>query len=235
MSNSPVSISVEDKVAIITMDDGKANALSHEMVAKLQEAFDQAEAEANSVVLAGRDGKFCAGFDLSVMMKGPEQARKLVIAGGKLFLRLYDFPLPIVVACTGHAVAGGVLLAATGDVRIGANGSFKFGLNEVAVGLAVPILAHQFALDRLSPQEVYPAVVLAKMYNPEAAVQAGWLDRVADPGDVRTNSIAEATRLGQLPRAAYTTTKRSLRKRSIDYIRSTMEQNIADLTVPGGR
>ena len=230
MSSELVRVSMADDIATIYMDDGKANALSHAMVNQLDAAFNQVKDNAKAVVLCGRDGRFCAGFDLSVMMRGPEHAHKLVIAGGTLLLRLYEYPRPIVIACTGHAVAAGILLAATGDIRIGATGSFKLGLNEVAVGLPVPILAHQFARDRLDTKELHAAVVLAKLYDPSGAVKAGWLDQLADPSEVIGVAHTVAKRLGDLPAAAYAASKRSLRQQSIDYIRETMESNIAAMT-----
>jgi enoyl-CoA hydratase len=227
-----VSYAESNGIATITMDDGKANALSTAMIDDLGTAFDKAEAEAKAVILAGREGKFCAGFDLKTMMQGPEAAMKLVMHGGELMLRLYEFPMPLVVACTGHALAGGVLLAATGDTRIGALGSFKLGLNEVQNGMPVPILAHEFARDHLLPTELFASVVQAKIYNPEGAVCAGWLDEAVAPEMVITRARSEAEKLATLPRPAYAASKRSLRRQTIDYIRGSMDSNLANL-LPG--
>src|SRR5690606_35275794 len=108
-------------------------------------ALDRAEREAKAVVVLGRPGRFSAGFDLKVMMSSPDAARALVLEGGALLLRVLELPLPVVTASTGHAIAGGLLLLATGDVRLGAGGDFKLGLNEVANGMPVPIFAHELA------------------------------------------------------------------------------------------
>jgi enoyl-CoA hydratase len=229
MSTALLSYAEAGGVATITMDDGKANALSTAMLEQLHAAFDRAEAEARAVVLAGREGRFCAGFDLRAMMAGPEAAIALVVAGGELLLRLYDLPMPMVVACTGHALAGGILLAATGDTRIGALGEFKLGLNEVEKGMPVPVLAHELARDRLLPTELFAAVVHARIYDPEAAVRAGWLDRAVAPADVVAEAQAEATRLARLARGAYAASKRSLRRTTIEHIRTTLDANIANL------
>jgi enoyl-CoA hydratase len=230
MDGDILTYSEANGVATIAMDDGKANALSTSMLEQLHAALDRAEAGASAVVLAGRDGRFCAGFDLRAMMAGPDSARALVGAGGELLLRLYALPLPVVVACTGHALAGGALLVATGDTRIGAAGSFQIGLNEVQNGMPVPILAHELARDRLAPSEFVAAVVQARLYDPEGAVRAGWLDRVAPANDVVPQAQAEAARLSKLPRAAYGASKRSIRRRTIEYIRDTMQANLAELT-----
>jgi enoyl-CoA hydratase len=230
MESSIVQYAQEGSVAVITMDDGKANALAPTMIEAIGSAFDQAEKDAKAVVLAGRPGRFCAGFDLNVMMSGPDAAMSMIMKGGELFLRLYEFPKPIVMAVTGHALAGGVLLAATGDVRIGARGEFKLGLNEVQNSMPVPVLAHELARDRLIPGELLAAVAHAKIYDPEAAAVAGWLDRAVDGEKLAEEAMAEATRLGALPGFAYATTKKSLRRQTIEYIRSTLDANLAELT-----
>jgi enoyl-CoA hydratase len=230
MESSFVSVDLRDQIALITMDDGKANALGHDMLAGLEAAFDRAEAEAKAVVLGGRAGRFSAGFDLKVMMSGPDNAMKLVARGGELMLRLYELPLPLVIACSGHALAGGVLLAATGDTRIGARGEFQLGLNEVRMGIPVPILAHELARDRLRKSELIPATVQAKIYDPDAAVHAGWLDRAVEPAELAEAAFAEATSLAALPGVAYQVTKQSVRRDTIQRIRSQMEANIGQLT-----
>lgn len=232
MTQALTAYQQEDGIATITMDDGKANALSSAMLVELGEAIDKAESEAAAVVLAGRGGRFCAGFDLAQMMAGPVAAGALVTQGGELLLRLYELPMPVVVACTGHALAGGALLAATGDTRIGARGDFKIGLNEVQNGMPVPVLAHELARDRLVPGELFAAVVQAKIYDPESATRAGWLDRVVDPDQVLSEAHAEAHRLAKLSRAAYGLSKRSLRRQTVDFIRSRLEDNLAELLRP---
>ncbi len=230
MESSIVQYVQEGSVAVITMDDSKANALSPTMIEAVGGAFDRAEKDANAVVLAGRPGRFCAGFDLKIMMTGPEAAMSMIMAGGELFLRIYEFPKPVVMAVTGHAMAGGILLAATGDVRIGARGDFKLGLNEVQNNMPVPVLAHELARDRLTARELLPAVAHAKIYNPETAVEAGWLDRAVDGEQLASEAMDTAKKLGALPSFAYATSKKSLRTQTIEYVRSTMDANLAALT-----
>lgn len=229
MPSEIVSYTEADGIATVAMDDGKANALSTDMIEQLDAALDRAEAGARAVVLLGREGKFCAGFDLRAMMAGPDAARALVERGGELLLRLYGLPLPVVVACTGHALAGGALLAGTGDSRIGAQGAFKIGLNEVQNGMPVPILAHEIARDRLLPTELFASVVQAKIYDPEGAVRAGWLDRVVAPEQVAAEAQADATRLAGLSKAAYAASKRSLRRDTIERIRTSLQANLDEL------
>ena len=149
-----VQYELSGKTAIVTMDDGKANALSMAMLDELDAALARAEGEASAVVLAGRPERFCAGFDLRVMMSSPDNAIALLRRGADILLRLFALPLPLVIAATGHALAGGALVVLTGDVRLGVEGAYKLGLNEVAIGLPVPMLAMELARARLSPAEL---------------------------------------------------------------------------------
>src|SRR5262245_11509727 len=125
MTADVVSYALEGQTAVVHIDDGKANALSPAVVEALVAVLARAEREARALVLAGRPDRFCGGFDLRVMTSGPEAATTLVRAGAALLMKLYGAPIPVVVACTGHAIAAGALLVLTGDYRIGAAGAYK--------------------------------------------------------------------------------------------------------------
>jgi enoyl-CoA hydratase len=211
------------------MDDGKANALSESMIDALLAALDRAEAEASAVVLAGRADRFCAGFDLRVMMSGPDAARALLRRGSELLLRLYAAEVPLVIACTGHALAGGALVVLTGDVRIAAAGAYRIGLNEVAIGLPVPVLAMELARDRLHPAALTRATLLAHIHTPEEALAAGYVDELAAPDQVLPRALAEAARLAALGRVPFRATKQRLRGRTIAHIRDTLDADLAAL------
>src|SRR3954468_9954921 len=99
----PVTLAHDQDVAVITLDDGKANALSFAVLDGLNEALTAAESSAKAVVLVGREGKFSAGFDLKVMTGSIEDARKLLSGGALLGLRIFEFPMPVVFGVTGHA------------------------------------------------------------------------------------------------------------------------------------
>lgn len=228
-TSAPVQFSLEGSTAIITMDDGKANALSYAMIDALLEALARAEREAAAVVLAGRPERFCAGFDLKVMMAGPDAARQLLTRGSDLLLALYGAPQPLVVACTGHALAGGSLVVLTGDYRVGAQGAYRIGLNEVSIGLPVPVLAMELARDRLTAAALPAATLAAQIYDPDAAVAAGYLDAAVPAGEVLTTAKAAAAKLGALSKNAYRATKDRLRGRTISYIRDSLERDLKQL------
>ena len=219
----------EGATAIVEMDDGKANALSHAMIDALLAALTRAEAEAGAMVLAGRVDRFCAGFDLRVMMSGPEHARTLLGRGSELLLRLYGAAVPLVIACTGHALAGGALVVLTGDVRIAAAGPYRIGLNEVAIGLPVPILAMELARDRLQPAALTRATLLAHIHSPEEALAAGYVDSLAPPDQVVARALEEANRLSELGKAPFQATKQRLRGRTIAHIRDTLGDDLRSL------
>jgi enoyl-CoA hydratase len=225
---------LEGTTALIQMDDGKANALSEAMIAELGEALTRAEKEASAVVLAGRVDRFCAGFDLKIMMSGPEAATGLLRRGSDLLMRLYGSPLPIIAACTGHALAGGALVLLTADVRVGAAGAFRIGLNEVAIGLPVPVLAMELARDRIAPGDLGQATLRAHIYDPDGAVRVGFLDQVVPPADVVARAREEAAKLGTLSRVAYRETKKRLRGTTIAHILATLDADMAAIAGLGG-
>jgi enoyl-CoA hydratase len=223
-----VRFSLVGNVARLHFDDGKANAVSPAALEALHAALDRAEKEAGAVVLLGRTGRFSAGFHLDVMNESPEAARALV-AGGALWLaRMASSPLPIVAGCGGHALAMGALLLLAADLRIGAEGEFKIGLNEVAIRLPLPNFAIDFANERLSKRHLLRATLQAELYAPAAACDAGFLDRVVPAERLEAEALAEAARLAELPRHAFSETKRAVRGELVEKIRAGLTENLAD-------
>ena len=231
MSETLVRYEEADGIATIAMDDGTANAIGHAMNGELQAALTRAET-CKAIVLTGRAGRLSGGFDLKVMMSGMDAARKLVTAGAELLLRLYELPQPVVAACPGHAVAAGALLLLACDTRIGADGPFKIGLNETAIGMTLPLLAQELARDRLDPRRLTEATIQARLYAPGEAAQAGYLDRVVPPDELAAAAREEAKTLGGLVGSAYAATKGRLRRRTIEHIRATLHADLAELTTP---
>ncbi|MDB4937152.1 MAG: Enoyl-CoA hydratase [Labilithrix sp.] len=229
MTTDVLTYTLEGTTAVLRMDDGKANALSDAMIDALMAALDRAEKEASAIVLAGRPDRFCAGFDLKVMMSGPENAKALLTRGSALLMKLYGVPLPLVIACTGHALAGGALVLLTGDVRIAASGAYRIGLNEVSIGLPVPVLAMELARDRIAAAELAKATLQATIYAPEDAARAGYVDAVAPPADVMGKAMEEAARLGGLSRTAYAATKVRLRGKTIRHIEDTLQSDMESI------
>jgi enoyl-CoA hydratase len=212
-----VDVAVRDGIAVITMDDGKANALSLAMSQALGAGLDRAAQEARAVVIRGRSGVLSGGFDLKVIRGGDAAQRAAMTdAGMALLARLYLLPQPLIIACTGHAVAAGGLMLLTGDVRIGLRGAFRIGLNETAIGLSLPHLGIELARDRLRPTALTEAVLQAHLYGPDEATTIGYLDKAVDAEDFDA-AIAEIARaLAQYDPAAFAATKRRLRQPTLN-------------------
>lgn len=223
MSNI-VTYQTEKDTAIITLDDGKANAVSHALLEELDDALNNAEKDKKLVVLAGRPGKFSAGFDLSIMKESQQAAMKLVKEGAILSQRLLQFPTPVTIACTGHSLAMGGLLLLSVDYRIGIEGPFKIGLNEVAIGMTMPYFGVELGRGRLNPAYLGRAVNNAEMFNPETAVEAGFLDSLVPADNLLENALAISEQLANLNLAAHHATKIRTRKPMLNAIAAGIEK-----------
>jgi enoyl-CoA hydratase len=220
----------DDRIARITLDDGKVNALSISMLREIHAALDQAEADGAVVVLGGREGYLSAGFDLRVFREEPERLPEMLRLGATLCERMLAFPTPILVASSGHAIAAGSFLLLSADARIGVDGPFKIGLNEVRIGLTMPLFVVELARQRLAPAHFDRAVVSAVMYEPAAAVTAGFLDRVVAPDELGEATAAVAADLAGLNPEAHAATKLRARGTALTALRAAIDAELP--TVP---
>jgi enoyl-CoA hydratase len=230
MSDAPPSDAVvyalDGDVAVVSFDDGKVNVLTHAVIDALSAAVAKAGAEARAVAVIGREGRFCAGFDLTVMRAGPAEAGALLTAGARLALDIYLSPVPVVLGCTGHALAMGGILLMSADTRIGADGPFKLGMNEVAIGMPMPRFAAALARDRLAPTHLNAAIQLARIWDPAGAVAAGFLDEAHPAAEVRDRAIAHARELAAtLDPNAFRITRSVLRGPSHETISQALQQD----------
>ena len=208
-----ISLDITDDVALIHFDDGKKNAFTLDGIKNLSGAFDEAEASAKAIVLAGRPGSFCAGFDLATMMGDDKAAvRELGQGGGRLALRMYQCGKPLVAACTGHAFTIGCLWLLASDTRIGEDGRFKFSMTETQVGMPLTPWAFTLLEAKLSKRHYTAAVVQSKVYDPHGAVDAGFLDEVVGEGESIAKALERAGELAKLPGHAYAANKLQTRQ-----------------------
>lgn len=221
-----VTLREEPSHCLLLIDDGKANALSFEMLAQINAALDQAENAGKVLVVQGRPGKFSAGFDLKIMGQGGSQVRELLLAGAQLSKRLLEFPAPVVLAVSGHALAMGALLLLSADYRIGVNGNFRIGLNEVAIGMTLPYFGIELARARLAPTHQGPAVTLAQVYDPEQAVLAGFLDESVADGELASRATALAEQLAGLDLNAHRETKARSREALLAALEKAFEREL---------
>ena len=227
--DSPLRYELKDGVATITMDDGKANAMSVRMMDALNAALDQGETAKAIVVLTGRAGLFSGGFDLSVFKKGDNlETLKMLTMGARLSHRLLSHPQPIVVACNGHAMAMGVFILLCADVRVGLNTGASCQANEVLIGMTLPHFAIEVCKQRLSPAHLTQAGITALPYSGAHAVAAGFLDEAVAPEQLAAATQAQVTRLKKIHSQSFTDTKLRLRRASLLALSQAIDQDIAD-------
>ena len=219
----PLTYQLKDSIATITMDDGKVNVMSVAMLSALNTAFDRALADGAVVVLSGRPGVFSAGFDLPVLRVGGADANTMVKMGFELAHRILSFPMPVVVACSGHAIAMGVFLVLAGDYRIGADGPYKIGANEVAIGITMPYFGIEMCRQRLTPTHFNRAVIFSEMFTPVDAVPAGFLDRVVPASELQEQAQALAASLTKLNMSAHKVAKLRLREQTLKATRAAID------------
>jgi enoyl-CoA hydratase len=225
-----VTYRLENGVARITMDDGKVNVMSTAMLRDLGAAFDEAEkAEAVVVLRSARQGIFSAGFDLKVFAANDAKGSlEMVKAGADLALRLVSFPRPTVGVMEGHAYPMGTFLLLACDVRLGARGKHRMGLNEVAIGIPPPGFAVELARSRVHPAWLSRTVTLGEMYEPDDAVLAGFLDRVvaADAIDAALADVLMMLRSIHMP--SHAVAKKRLRRPAMEAMQDAID---AELTL----
>lgn len=227
-----VNYRMDDQIAVITMDDGKVNALGPAMQAEINAALDQAEADkAGAVVLAGNDRVFTGGFDLKVFRSRDAQASIDMLRGGfELSHRLLSFPKPVVAACTGPAIAMGAFLACSTDHRIAASG-YTFQANEVAIGMVLPWAALEILKLRLTRSAYQQSVGLAKTFFGESALRAGFVDEIDLPEMVLPRALEAAREFATTLNAkSHHVCKMRARQETLDAMRHAIDNVHTEFT-----
>jgi enoyl-CoA hydratase len=210
-------------VALICIDDGKANALNHEFMDAMNDALDKAEKEAKAVVITGREGMFSAGFDLKALAKGGQQATDMLEKGMVLMTRMYGFPLPVISACEGHAIGMGVFILLASDNRLGANTEYTVNLPETAIGMPFTPVLMSLIKDRIVNTQQTIAVIQSKKYTPSEAVNAGILDQLVEKDQLLDTAMTLAQELSKLPKAFYKTNKLDLRGDKLKIMQASLK------------
>jgi enoyl-CoA hydratase len=205
---------VESGVATISFDDGGANTLRTDVFEAFFDFFDAAESDddVGAVVIRGRDGFFSAGMDLKWMKEidreelgtiGPNMAR--------LAHRIFIFPKPVIAAVTGHAIAGGAIILLACDRSVALEGSYKTGLNEVALGIPFGGFAMKLAQAHLVPSAFSAGLLHGETFTPEHALAMGYLDELVSAGEFDARVTEVASRAAELSSFAYGLTKQAMR------------------------
>jgi enoyl-CoA hydratase len=219
----------DSEISTIVMDDGKVNALSPAMFRELNEGLDRAAAAGNVVLITGREGRFSGGFDLGVFRQGKDAAVEMLLAGARTAERLLSFPTPVVIACSGHAIAMAAFLLTTADLRIGIDEpGTRIVANEVEIGLTVPHFVVELCRQRLTPAAFDRSLGVSYLFDPAEAVSAGFLDLVVPAAELMPTARDRALALSRLVRDAHTATKQRVRAAALAALRRAIELDLED-------
>jgi enoyl-CoA hydratase len=223
-----MNYALHNNIAIVSLDDGKANVVGHQFLDGVNSALNRAEAEgAGAVILRGREGMFSAGFDLGEFKKGPEAGMAMVTKGMQLLIRLYGYPLPLIGACTGHAIAMGAFIMMACDTRIGTRGAYKVTLPETAIGMELPPTLLELTTSRISGQYLTRVAIQSEVFDPDQAVVAGFLDEVVTALELDARVLAVAEKLAQLPQKPYAANKLFARKKVLAAMTAGLDEMLA--------
>ncbi|CAM3314586.1 enoyl-CoA hydratase [Mycobacterium intermedium] len=223
--SGPVTYTHDEHIAVIRMDDGKVNALGPTMQQALNEAIDNADRDnVKALVITGNQRVFSGGFDLKILTSGGElqPAIDMLRGGFELAYRLLSYPKPVVMACTGPAIAMGAFLLASGDHRIAAH-AYNIQANEVAIGLTIPYAALEILKLRLTPSAYQQAAGLSKTFFGETALAAGFVDEIALPEVVVSRAEEAAREFAGLNQRAHAATKLRARADALKGIRAGID------------
>ena len=220
-----ISYHLEDGIATLTLSNGKVNAISPDVIAAFNAALDQAVTDRAIVIITGQPGILSGGYDRKVMTAGPKEAVALVTAGSTLARRLLSHPFPVIVACPGHAVAKGAFLLLSADYRIGVDGPFSIGLNEVQIGMTMHHAGIELARDRLRRSAFHRSVINGEMFDPKSAVDAGFLDKVVSAEELQGAALAAARQLKKINMLAHKNTKLKVRKALLETLDNAIVQD----------
>ena len=211
-----------DGVTTLVLDDGKVNAFDREFFAELDAAFDQCANDA-AIVLTGRPGMFSAGLNVKKMATMDlDGLTDLLVTFGESFLRIWLEPRPVVAAVSGHAIAGGTILAMVCDHAVAADGEFGWGLTETTIGFPLPRWVIAVARGNVRADRLDDLLLPGRTVRPGEAVEVGFADEAADPEQVLETALVHARGLAALPRQTYAETKRRLRAEAVAAVLSDL-------------
>ena len=221
-----VSIEDRDGVAVVTADRPPVNAMNVEFLHAVAGALDEVAADVpRAVVLAGRPGVFSAGADLkAVPGYGPAEQREMVVGINRMALTAYALPCPVVTAVTGHAIAGGMVLALCGDHRV-ASDAGRYGLTEVRVGVAYPQAAIGVVRAELSASAARLLALGNRLVDAAECLRLGAFDEVVAVDAVLPRALEVGAELAALPADVYARTKRELRAETIERLRAAAQDD----------
>jgi enoyl-CoA hydratase len=208
---------VGNGVRLLMLNRPPANAINAEFLSALGAQCRAAHDDSNvrAVVVAGNGNFFSGGLDLKEAASGANRVGNLAGSPDDGLFMLWTLPKPTVAMVNGHAIAGGVIIALACDFRITHTGRQRFGLNEVAIGLAFPRGAFEIARLALNNQQLRWAMLEAGLFDADRAREMGIVDEIVEPARLEARCIELAKRLGGNGRLAYAHTKRRIQTEAL--------------------
>ena len=210
MTDSLATLSQENDISIIKLDDGKANAFSYEMLCQVNELLTKVPRDSGALVITGREGLFSGGFDLKTLGTGDmEKINKMVQLGYRLLLELFSFERPIVAAVSGHSIALGLFVTCSADYRIAIDGKYVCQANEVRNNMDIPTQIMEILKARVNKKYFYPAVYHSDAYSVQESIEVGYIDEVVSEDQFMQRVMEKAKELATLPHPFYANTKKT--------------------------
>ena len=210
MAEKLATLSRENDISIIKLDDGKANAFSFEMLSQVNALLAQVPIDSGALVITGRDGLFSGGFDLKTLATGDmEKITMMVQLGYRLLLELYSFDRPIIAAVSGHAIALGLFVTCSADYRIAIDGQYVCQANEVRNNMDIPPQIMEILKARVNKNYFYPAVFHSDTYSVQDSIAVGYIDEIVSAEKFMERVMEKANELASLPHPFYANTKKS--------------------------
>ncbi len=219
----------KDRIAVITLDDGKVNAMNYEFFNELNDALDRAQADAaGAVIFTCRTAIFSAGLDLKLIAsQSLMEQMKFLKVFAETMLRIYQFPIPTIAAYRGHSVAGGLILSCACDRIMVSDGPYKMQLNEVITGMLLPSWILLICRSAIPPHAWTEALLHARAYTPREAFERGIVDElIAEDADVGQAAEGYACGLLNLKLHAYDAAKKLLRERDAANVLDVFEKEL---------
>ena len=210
MADSIATLSKENDISIIKLDDGKVNAFSYEMLCQVNELLTKVPRDSGALVITGREGLFSGGFDLKTLATGDmEKITKMVQSGYRLLLELFSFDRPIVAAVSGHSIALGLFVTCSADYRIAIDGKYVCQANEVRNNMDIPTQIMEIIKARVNKKYFYPAVYHSDAYSVQESIEVGYIDEVVSEDQFMQRVMEKAKELATLPHPFYANTKKT--------------------------
>ena len=210
MADPIATLSQENDISIIKLDDGKANAFSYEMLSQVNELLAKVPRDSGALVITGREGLFSGGFDLKTLATGDmEKITKMVHSGYRLLLELFSFDRPIVAAVSGHSIALGLFVTCSADYRIAIDGKYVCQANEVRNNMDIPTQIMEILKARVNKKYFYSAVYHSDAYSVYDSIEVGYIEEVVPADQFMQRAMEKAKELATVPHPFYANTKKS--------------------------